>query len=247
MAASCADYRETCALQGPHKILPSGPGERAHAATVTRWIPTNSIWLGSWPSTSRQSTIASRISTISSSSEVASVWHPGNWGTEATYTPSSSLSITTSNWRTMLQVYANKIIIADVEQYWGRPAFPPSCVCGGCHHLRQTTLHNPLPAATIKEDVWHRRVSLSSPPSSPKTVLERMTSAIRHRGPDDFGFFTSDQYGVYLGHRRLSIVDVAGGHQPIPNEDGSRHIVFNGEIFNHAAIRAGTGTGRACL
>ena len=64
-----------------------------------------------------------------------------------------------------------------------------------------------------------------------------MTSAIRHRGPDDFGFFAREQYGVYLGHRRLSIVDVAGGHQPMPNEDGSRHIVFNGEIFNHSAMR----------
>ena len=56
-----------------------------------------------------------------------------------------------------------------------------------------------------------------------------------HRGPDDDGFFTQGKIG--LGMRRLSIVDLATGHQPISNEDGSIWIVFNGEIYNHQALR----------
>src|SRR5262249_36232190 len=77
-------------------------------------------------------------------------------------------------------------------------------------------------------------------------VLARMTEALHHRGPDDQGSYTSELHlrppygavpGVALGHRRLSIIDVAGGHQPLSNEDGSVWIVFNGEIYNHRALR----------
>jgi asparagine synthase (glutamine-hydrolysing) len=67
-------------------------------------------------------------------------------------------------------------------------------------------------------------------------VLERMRDVIGHRGPDDVGLLIDGPAG--LGHRRLSIVDVAAGHQPMPNEDGTLHIVFNGEIYNHADFRA---------
>jgi len=66
-------------------------------------------------------------------------------------------------------------------------------------------------------------------------VLSRMTDVIRHRGPDDEGFFYQDR--VFLGHRRLSIIDLSAGHQPMSNEDKSVHIVYNGEIFNHSAAR----------
>jgi len=66
-------------------------------------------------------------------------------------------------------------------------------------------------------------------------VLERMTEAIRHRGPDDSGFYIDAP--ALLGHRRLSIVDLSTGHQPMTNEDGTLWIVFNGEIFNHAGLR----------
>src|SRR5205814_2287693 len=59
--------------------------------------------------------------------------------------------------------------------------------------------------------------------------------ALRHRGPDDFGYHV-DSYAA-LGHRRLSIIDLAAGHQPMTNEDGSLWITYNGEIFNHAEIR----------
>ena len=67
-------------------------------------------------------------------------------------------------------------------------------------------------------------------------VLERMRDVIKHRGPDDKGIFVDAHIG--LGHRRLSIVDVAGGKQPMTNEDGSLHITYNGEVYNHADFRA---------
>ncbi|MGA3194149.1 MAG: asparagine synthase (glutamine-hydrolyzing) [Terriglobales bacterium] len=67
------------------------------------------------------------------------------------------------------------------------------------------------------------------------TALRAMCDVIAHRGPDDDGFYTDGRLGI--GMRRLSIVDVAGGHQPISNEDGSLWIVFNGEIYNHGALR----------
>ncbi len=62
-------------------------------------------------------------------------------------------------------------------------------------------------------------------------VLDAMCQVIRHRGPDDQGVWTNES--VALGMRRLSIIDVAGGRQPIQNEDGTLHIVFNGEIYNY--------------
>src|ERR1700733_5616188 len=67
------------------------------------------------------------------------------------------------------------------------------------------------------------------------SVLRRMCNVIAHRGPDDDGFFTEGQIG--LGMRRLSIVDLATGHQPIGNENDSVQIVFNGEIYNHRLLR----------
>jgi asparagine synthase (glutamine-hydrolysing) len=66
-------------------------------------------------------------------------------------------------------------------------------------------------------------------------ALPRMAGAIRHRGPDSEGLFT-DRVAA-LGHRRLSIIDLATGDQPIANEDGTCWIVFNGEIYNHRDLR----------
>ena len=66
-------------------------------------------------------------------------------------------------------------------------------------------------------------------------LLERMRDVLCHRGPDDEGVFLSDAVG--LGHRRLSIIDVSRGHQPMTNEDATLQIVYNGEIYNHADYR----------
>ena len=66
--------------------------------------------------------------------------------------------------------------------------------------------------------------------------LQQMCDVIRHRGPDDEGMFVAD--GAALGMRRLSIIDLAGGHQPIRNEDGTIWVVFNGEIYNYRELRA---------
>ena len=66
-------------------------------------------------------------------------------------------------------------------------------------------------------------------------LLGRMCNAIRHRGPDDDGFYVNGPIG--LGMRRLSIIDVKGGQQPIHNEDQTAWIVFNGEIYNYRELR----------
>ena len=67
------------------------------------------------------------------------------------------------------------------------------------------------------------------------TALKAMRDVITHRGPDDEGIYIDENVG--LGHRRLSIVDVASGHQPMTNEDGSLYITYNGEVYNHADYR----------
>ncbi len=79
-----------------------------------------------------------------------------------------------------------------------------------------------------------------------QSVLERMTSVLAHRGPDDFGLYHSAQQanqsepaaGAALGHRRLSIIDLAGGRQPLCNEDGTIWVAFNGEIYNYRELQS---------
>ncbi len=71
-------------------------------------------------------------------------------------------------------------------------------------------------------------------------VVVRMRDAMIHRGPDDAGSWTDERRRCALGHRRLSIVDLsAAGHQPMANEDGTVWVSFNGEIYNHTALRPG--------
>ncbi len=67
-------------------------------------------------------------------------------------------------------------------------------------------------------------------------LIDSMCKVIRHRGPDDQGVWVGD--GVALGMRRLSIIDLAGGHQPIFNEDQSVLVVFNGEIYNYQQLQS---------
>ena len=64
-----------------------------------------------------------------------------------------------------------------------------------------------------------------------------MAATMRHRGPDDEGLHTDAHSGVTIGVRRLAIMDLEGGHQPLSNEDGSLWVAFNGEIYNHAGLR----------
>lgn len=71
-------------------------------------------------------------------------------------------------------------------------------------------------------------------------TLEKMSGLLKHRGPDAFGFFVDAEKGIYLGHRRLSIIDLSvSGQQPMANEDGNLQIIFNGEIFNFKDIKEG--------
>ena len=72
-------------------------------------------------------------------------------------------------------------------------------------------------------------------PPDVRAAVPAMTAAIRHRGPDGEGFFNDAR--AALGHRRLAIIDRAGGHQPMANEDETCWIVFNGEIYNHRELR----------
>jgi asparagine synthase (glutamine-hydrolysing) len=78
-------------------------------------------------------------------------------------------------------------------------------------------------------------LALNGERSFSREELQAMANSIRHRGPDDGGELLNGPAG--LGFRRLSIIDVAGGHQPMSNEDGTVWIVFNGEIYNHAQLR----------
>lgn len=78
--------------------------------------------------------------------------------------------------------------------------------------------------------------NLEQRPAS-EQIARAMNDAITHRGPDDEGFYVRDN--IALGMRRLSIIDLAGGHQPISNEDGSVWVVFNGEIYNYRELREG--------
>src|ERR1700756_3401261 len=66
-------------------------------------------------------------------------------------------------------------------------------------------------------------------------IVHRMCDAIVHRGPDDEGIFVKN--GVGLGMRRLSIIDISGGHQPVFNEDRTVWVVYNGEIYNFPELR----------
>src|SRR5690349_3697834 len=78
-------------------------------------------------------------------------------------------------------------------------------------------------------------VDFNRPEAVSAHVLERMNVTLSHRGPDDTGIYLAPYVG--LGHRRLSIIDVAGGHQPLSNEDGTVWVLLNGEIYNYPELR----------
>src|SRR5215831_11780718 len=72
-------------------------------------------------------------------------------------------------------------------------------------------------------------------PDAAVLLINAMCQVIRHRGPDDQGVWVGE--GVALGMRRLAIIDLSGGHQPIFNEDKSVLVVFNGEIYNYRELQ----------
>lgn len=76
---------------------------------------------------------------------------------------------------------------------------------------------------------------LNQPSSPDRELIGRMVNAIRYRGPDEMGAYFDDRCG--LGQARLSIIDLAGGSQPLCNEDGSVWVTFNGEIYNYIELR----------
>jgi asparagine synthase (glutamine-hydrolysing) len=77
--------------------------------------------------------------------------------------------------------------------------------------------------------------ALEPRPLPGRDVLERMVEAVRHRGPDDSGVYLDARAG--LGHRRLSIIDLSGGHQPLGTADRTLWVTFNGEIFNYIELQ----------
>ena len=79
-------------------------------------------------------------------------------------------------------------------------------------------------------------VARREPQGVPVDMLERMAAALRHRGPDGSGHYADARVG--LAHVRLSIIDVAGGAQPLGNEDGSIQVVYNGEVYNYRELAA---------
>ena len=68
--------------------------------------------------------------------------------------------------------------------------------------------------------------------------LVAMTTSLAHRGPDGDGYLVDIENATYLGHRRLAILDIAGGSQPMFNEDRTIAVIYNGEIYNHVDLRA---------
>ena len=78
---------------------------------------------------------------------------------------------------------------------------------------------------------WYRRGGRPVP----QDAVERQCDRLRHRGPDDAGYLIDGDFG--FGMRRLSIIDLEGGHQPILSPDGRYAIIFNGEIVNHPSLR----------
>src|SRR5262249_1385925 len=77
-------------------------------------------------------------------------------------------------------------------------------------------------------------LAAAAPPPSLEQ-LRAMASALRHRGPDEFGLYRDARAG--LAHARLSIIDLSTGQQPLANEDDTLWVVFNGEIFNYVELR----------
>ena len=129
--------------------------------------------------------------------------------------------------------------------------WPPRLRPNPRKHNSVHRLHDPLATAGLKTasskelKVLASKVSamcgiygiaaLNTKSPASEASLEAMGRVVAHRGPDDEGRHCED--GVALGMRRLSIIDIAGGHQPIPNEDETVWVICNGEIYNYKELR----------
>ena len=81
-------------------------------------------------------------------------------------------------------------------------------------------------------------IGFVSPQTYKEEIILNMTSKLESRGPDDYGIWKNETFGIYLGHRRLSILDLSKeGKQPMKSFDGKYIIIFNGEIYNHLSLR----------
>src|SRR6185436_6864542 len=72
----------------------------------------------------------------------------------------------------------------------------------------------------------------------PENIVQKMNQTQHHRGPDQDGVFVSESGSVGLGHKRLSIIDLTHGRQPMSDPEGRFTLIFNGEIYNHNDLRA---------
>jgi asparagine synthase (glutamine-hydrolysing) len=77
----------------------------------------------------------------------------------------------------------------------------------------------------------------SSDAATPRSTRARLVGTLRHRGPDGEGVYVAPDRAVGFAHRRLAIVDLVTGDQPMSNEDGTVWVAFNGEIYNHSELR----------
>ena len=103
--------------------------------------------------------------------------------------------------------------------------------------LPRGSLREPTPASGPLSFQMCGICGATNDPTGSQTKL--MAAAMRHRGPDDEHVYVDPAEGVALGCRRLSVIDVDGGRQPLANEDGSIWATLNGEIYNHPALREG--------
>src|SRR5258708_7350742 len=94
------------------------------------------------------------------------------------------------------------------------------------------------PRCAMRPSIRPSRSGSSCPDPELPERLGRMLGLIAHRGPDGEGKYVNPKYGLALGMRRLSIIDLAGGGQPIWNEDRTIGVVFNGEIYNYVELQA---------
>lgn len=115
-----------------------------------------------------------------------------------------------------------------------KPAFPVYN-----NHIKQTGYRGHCIPADMEPEIEERQVCVESQALSARAdmqeILQKMTDRIAHRGPDGEGHYIDGP--AALGHRRLSIIDLEGGRQPMFNEDGSLAVVFNGEIYNFQPLR----------